>query len=123
MGIVSRTAVAGLAVVVAMTLCSANALAKGNKGGGKGAVTAVDATSITIESKKKGSEKFTVTAATVYEKAGNPKKGEASAPATLADVQVGTQVAIEGTTDQATKVIIEKSARNGGGKGKGKKNK
>jgi hypothetical protein len=118
MGIVSRTAVVGLAVAVALTFCSANTFAKGNKAAAKGLVTAVDNNSVTVDSKKTGSQKFTVTATTVYEKAG--KKGEAAVAATLADVQVGALVELEGATDGATKVTIVKSAKAGG---KSKKNK
>ena len=112
MSIISRTAIAGLIVAVAVAVGGPAAFAKGNKGGGtpkpvSGTVTAVDQTSVTIDTKKLGSQKYTVNATTVYETAA--KKGEAGTPAALTDVQVGEKVMIEGTTDAATKVIIAKA--------------
>ena len=121
---ISRTAIAGLAVVVALAVGGGDALAKGkgNKGGGKvaqgtvGTVTAVDSGSLTLTSKKQGSKTFTMPASTVYKKAAGKKK-QSGTPATLADVKTGERVRIKGSGDQAKKVIILKGGKHGGGKG------
>jgi hypothetical protein len=114
MSIISKTAIAGLAVAVALAVSGTAAFAKGKHGGASkpvsGTVTAVDQTSITIDTKKLGSQKYTVNATTTYETAAK-KKGEAGTPATLDNVQVGATVLIEGTTDLATKVTISKAAK------------
>ena len=127
MRIIRSTAIAGLAVVLALGVGGADVLAKGkgNKGGGQGStvargtVTAVDPGSITIQSKKLGSQTFTINASTVYKKAAG-KKGQSGTTATLADVKKGKRVAIKSSGDQATKVTILKGGK---GRGKGKTNK
>ncbi|MEI6808009.1 MAG: hypothetical protein WCN95_04755 [bacterium] len=126
MSIVGKTAIVGIAVAVALALGGIDALAKGkgNKGNGKasegvrGKVTAVDNSSITVESKKNGSKKFTIDTNTVYKSASAGKNKQAVKPAVFADVKTGERVIVKSTGDQATKVTIIKGGKKGAGKGK-----
>ena len=69
-----------------------------------GTVTAVDEASIAIETKKQGNRKFELTRQTVY-KSLDMKDVEVK-PATLADVQVGTQVKVVATGATADQIVI-----------------
>ena len=69
-----------------------------------GTVTAVDESSIAIETKKQGNRKFELTRQTVY-KSLDMKDVEVK-PATLADVRVGAQVKVVATGATADQVVI-----------------
>lgn len=69
-----------------------------------GTVTAVDESSISIETKKQGNRKFELKRETVY-KSLDMKDVEVK-PATLADVQVGAQVRVVATGATADRIVI-----------------
>jgi hypothetical protein len=114
---IGRVGLVAVVLVVALAFVSSPAWAKGKKAkkphSTAGKVTAVDQQSITIETKKQGTKKFTLTATTVYEKASKDKTKPAT-PATLADVKAGQKAKVVASADQAQKVTFS------GGKGKGK---
>jgi len=69
-----------------------------------GTVTAVDESSIAIETKKQGTRKFELTRSTVY-KSLDVKEAEVK-PATLADVHVGANVKVVSTGATADRIVI-----------------
>ena len=119
---IARIGVVTLVVAVALASVSSTAFAKGKKPKGTrptvGKVTAVDQNSITVQTKKQRSKQFTLTTATVYERASKAS----TKPATLADVKANRQVKIVAAGGQAQKVTV--SARKAKAPGKqGKKHK
>ena len=111
MKIISKTGLVSLVVAVALVVGGASVFAKGKKGGkvchgAKGTVTAVDSSSITVETKKKGAKQFQLTASTVYERKG--KKGQPNTPAALTEVQQGEHVHVTAAGGKATKVVFKK---------------
>ena len=114
---ISRIGFVAVVLAVALAIVSSPAWAKGQKQKKPhttaGKVTAVDPTSITIETKKQGAKPFTLTSTTVYEKASKDKSQPAT-PATLADVKVGRHAKVTALAGQAQKVTVS------GGKSKSK---
>ena len=123
---ISRTRIVALALAMALMAGGSAALAKGQKakGGNKGehgmggTVTAVDASSISIETKKHGTKQFQLAANTVYETKG--KKKQANTPITLAAVKKGMRVQIMAAGSQASKVVVRGEGHKGKGKAKAK---
>ena len=78
---------------------------KGNRAQqASGAVTALDDTSVTIETKKQGSQKFGLTSATNF-KLKATKDGEAK-PAAAKDLKVGERVQIAAKGGAAQEIVI-----------------
>jgi hypothetical protein len=104
--------IAGLALV-GMALGSGSialAKAKAGKKADKpqvvlGTVKAVDDKSITVETKKGGSQQFQLSADTTYKLKG--KKGAAEETAARTDLKEGQRVAVMAKDDQAQSVVIE----------------
>ena len=117
---IGRIGVVTLVLAVALAFVSSPAFAKGKKNKGThatgGKVTAVETGSVTLQTKKQGSQQFTLTDTTKYEKA-SKDPAQPATPATLADVKVGRHVKVTASAGKAEKVTIA------GGKGKGKSGK
>jgi hypothetical protein len=104
--------IAGLALA-GMTLCTGSIVLAKAKAGKKadkpqvvlGTVKAVDDKSITVETKKGGSQQFQLTSDTTYKLKG--KKGAAEETAARTDLKEGARVAVTAKADQAQSVVIE----------------
>ena len=112
MKLISKAGIVSLVVAAALAVGGPSVFAKGKKGSGKGShgakgtVTAVNSSSITIETKKHGAKTFQLTASTVYERRG--KKGQPDKPAKLASIKTGERVQVAASGGTATKVIFKK---------------
>jgi hypothetical protein len=127
MSIIRRIGILALALVVMLATGGATAFAKGykNKGGDKerhvrGTVTAADCKSITVETKKHGSQQFRLTSATIVEKVGKkgqtkPAKQTTTGKASkrgkagkASKIKTGSRVVVTAKGDTAKKVAVKK---------------
>jgi len=133
MSIIRRTGILTIALAVALASGGIAAFAKGgkSKGSGKGerpvrgTVTASDRDSITVETRKRGNQKFKITSSTVIERLG--KHGEVKSPGEAASgkagkhgkagkgrkIKVGSRVTITAKDGVAEKVSVKRSRHKG----------
>jgi len=134
MSIIRPTGILALALVLMLTAGAATASAKGskNKGGNKdhgvrGTVTAVDGNSITVETRKRGNQKFQITSSTTIERLGKHgqtkpskeakagKTGKRGNAAKIRKIKEGSRVQVTTKGDTAEKITVK---RKKGHKGK-----
>jgi hypothetical protein len=130
---ITKTGILVLTLAVALAAGGASAFAKGDKSkrsgsaerAVRGTVTAADRDSITVETRKRGSQKFKITSGTVIERLG--KHGQVKSPGEAKSgkagkhgkagkarrIKVGSRVTITAKDGVAEKVSVKRSRHKG----------
>ena len=120
---IRRAGIVTMALAVALACAGTSAMAKGkHKGGGRhaataaakekkarGTITAVSQDSITIQTKKHGTQEFKLNGSTTFDR----RQKKATTAASASDAATGMRARIEAKGQTAVKVTLKKAPKDG----------